>query len=142
MRSHETILVFGRPNHRAAATYNPQKLPGGRAGTKVTNHKSSVYQNKGKYTHISDGTQHPGSVLYFKNDTDPDHPTQKPVALMEWLVQSYTNKNDLVLDMFMGSGSTGVACARTGRRFIGIERDKKFFDIACQRIAEAYAKMD
>jgi site-specific DNA-methyltransferase (adenine-specific) len=59
---------------------------------------------------------------------------------MEWLIRTYTNEGDTVLDMFMGSGTTGLAAIRTGRRFIGIERDKKYFDIACERIQEAYAE--
>jgi site-specific DNA-methyltransferase (adenine-specific) len=66
-----------------------------------------------------------------------EHPTQKPVALMEWLIQRYTNPGDIVLDPFMGSGTTGVACVRTGRRFIGIEIDPGYFAIAQRRIAEA-----
>jgi site-specific DNA-methyltransferase (adenine-specific) len=68
------------------------------------------------------------------------HPTQKPVALLEYLVKTYTNEGDTVLDNCMGSGSTGVACANTGREFIGIELDKKYYDIACRRIADAQAR--
>jgi len=138
MRNHESILVFVRPGYFRASTYNPQKIPGGRAGTITRDHCSGVYRNKGKYTHVSDGTVHPGSVLYFKSETG-QHPTQKPVALMEWLVRAYSNAGDIVLDPFMGSGSTGVACMNAGRAFIGIERNKEFFDIACKRIEEAYA---
>ena len=66
------------------------------------------------------------------------HPTQKPVDLLEYLVKTYTNEGDLVLDFTMGSGSTGVACMNTGRRFIGIELDNNYFDIASKRIEEAY----
>lgn len=65
------------------------------------------------------------------------HPTQKPVALLEYLVKTYTNPGDTVLDNCMGSGSTGVACVNTGRRFIGIEKDEKYFEIAKQRIESA-----
>ena len=68
------------------------------------------------------------------------HPTQKPVALMEWLLQEYTQKGDIVLDPFMGSGTTGVACVRTGRKFIGIEIDPTYYAIAQRRIAEAQAQ--
>ena len=62
------------------------------------------------------------------------HPTQKPVALLEYLIKTYTNEGDVVLDNCMGSGSTGVACVNTGRDFIGIELDEKYFDVACNRI--------
>lgn len=65
------------------------------------------------------------------------HPTQKPVALLEWLIKTYTTPGETVLDNCMGSGSTGVAAVNTGRKFVGIENDRKYFDIARQRIAEA-----
>ena len=140
MRSHEQVLVFGRPGYLRKTTYNPQKTPGGRVGITTRNHCSSVYDFKGDYTHHNDGTLHPGSILPFKSEKDKGlHPTLKPLALMEFLVRSYTNENDLVLDCFMGSGSTGVAAINTGRRFIGVERERKYFDIACRRIEEAYA---
>ena len=137
MRSHESILVFGQPSFRKEAVYNAQKTPGGRIGTKKRNHTSSVYDNRGEHVHYSDGSLHPGSALYFKSDMG-SHPTQKPLALMEFLVRSYSNENDIVLDCFMGSGSTGVAAINTGRRFIGIEREPLYFDIACKRIGRAY----
>lgn len=70
------------------------------------------------------------------------HPTEKPVPLMADLVSLYTNPGDLVLDPFMGSGTTGVACLKLGRRFVGIERDPKFFDLACERIEQAAAQPD
>jgi site-specific DNA-methyltransferase (adenine-specific) len=140
MRNHEQILVFGRPGFKAKTTYNAQKIAGGKPYVKTTNHKSNVYQGKGEYTHISDGTLHPGSVLYFKSETG-GHSTMKPIPLMEFLVRSYTNENDVVIDPFCGSGSTGIACIKHNRRFIGIERDKKFFDIAVDRIEKAYAEV-
>lgn len=72
----------------------------------------------------------------FAKDTQKEkyHPTQKPVALLEWLIKTYTDKGELVLDNCMGSGSTGIACMNTERDFIGIEKDKKYFDIAKDRI--------
>ena len=108
MRNHEQILVFGRPGYRKHTTYIAQKSLGGKVGVKTTNHKSSVYRDTGEYTHVSDGTLHPGSVLYFKSESGY-HPTQKPVLLMEFLINSYTNENEVVLDPFMGSCSTGIA---------------------------------
>jgi len=74
--------------------------------------------------------------LRFKKD-GTYHPTQKPVALYEYLIRTYTNEGETVLDMTMGSGTTGVACVQTGREFIGIEIDKNYFDIAEKRIKEA-----
>lgn len=86
---------------------------------------------------LSDGQKFIGNVLDFKKDYQGFHPTQKPVALLEHLVKTYTNHGEVVLDNCMGSGSTGVACVNTGRRFIGMELDQKYFDIALKRIAEA-----
>lgn len=89
---------------------------------------------------LPDGQKYMGNVLEFRKDYQGLHPTQKPVALLEHLVKTYTNKGDLVLDNCMGSGSTGVACVNTGRRFIGIELDHGYFEIAQKRIAEAVRK--
>lgn len=74
------------------------------------------------------------NFLQIDNIKNKLHPTQKPVELMKILIENSSNKNDIVLDCFMGSGSTGVACLETGRRFIGIEIEKKFFDVAVDRI--------
>jgi site-specific DNA-methyltransferase (adenine-specific) len=86
--------------------------------------------------------RYPRSVQVFSKDTQKSklHPTQKPVALMEYLVKTYTNVGDIVLDNCMGSGTTGVACMNTNRNFIGIEMDEKYFAIAQQRINEAQIK--
>lgn len=79
-------------------------------------------------------TGYPNNILEFKRDKEKLHPTQKPVALMEYLIKTYTNEGELVLDNCMGSGSTGVACINTGRDFIGIELDENYFNIAKDRI--------
>lgn len=89
---------------------------------------------------LPEGAKYKSNVLQYRKDYSGHHPTQKPVALMEDLVKTYTNPGDTVLDFTMGSGSTGVACANTGRRFIGIERDDKFFAIASERIEGAKRK--
>ena len=137
MRNHESIHVFIRPGYVKKAVYNPQKALGGRVGVKTINHRSSVYRDTGEYTHISDGFMHPSSILYFKSETG-QHPTQKPLGLLEFLVRSYTKETEIVVDPFMGSGTTGVACVRTDRKFIGIEQDPQYFEIACERIKKAY----
>jgi len=76
----------------------------------------------------------PNSVLRFNNAQGTKHPTQKPVALMEYLIKTYTNEGETVLDFTMGSGTTGVACVNLGRSFIGIEMDENYFNIASDRI--------
>ena len=142
MRSHEQILVFGRPGHRAASTYNPQRMPGGRVGAKRTIRRTAdgVYGYTNTCSTTSDGWMNPCSVLNFDSDRGNNqqgqslHPTQKPVSLLEWLVLTYTNPGDLVIDPFLGSGTTALACARTGRRFLGIEREEKYFDLAIKRL--------
>ena len=139
MRNHESILVFNRPGHFKTATYNPQKTSGGRVGITTRNHQSSVYRDKGEYTHTSDGTLHPCSVLNFRSAFG-NHPTEKPVDLMKWLVKSYSGKGDTIVDPFMGSASTGIACVKTGRSFIGIEQNEEYYNIACKRLEEAYAE--
>lgn len=93
-----------------------------------------------KVFNLPEGKKYKSNVLQYRKDYDGHHPTQKPVALMADLVMTYTNPGDTVLDFTMGSGSTGVACANTGREFIGIERDDKYFAIASERIAAAQMK--
>ena len=144
LKSHEHILRFTRVGEFKNATYNPQRTSGGRVGATrtITRSSNGVYGSTNPYTSIRDGLIHPCSVLEFPHDRGNNqgtfHPTQKPVALMEWLIRSFTNENDLIIDPFMGAGSTGVACARTKRRFIGIEREGKYFDWAVRRLREPF----
>ena len=79
--------------------------------------------------------------MYNATNSNQIHPTQKPVALFEYLIKTYTNEGELVLDNCMGSGTTGVACANTGRRFVGIEKEAKYFDLACDRVENAYKQI-
>lgn len=86
---------------------------------------------------VNSGTRCPRSVIKFSNDNHGSlHPTQKPVALMEYLIKTYTNEGETVLDFTFGSGTTGVACMNTNRKFIGIEMDDNYFDIGTKRILE------
>jgi DNA modification methylase len=140
MMKHEDVIVFtkGGGKHK---TYNPQKTEGTpykRTGvvTKTNNHGYgvSVVSSDNK------GERHPTSVLDFPmkwRRQDQVHPTQKPVELMEWLIKSYSNGGDVVVDPTMGSGTTGVACKNTNRAFIGIELDEDYFKIARERIEKA-----
>lgn len=131
MRIHEDVLVFS--NH--APPYFPQDLqPYGKTtkrGNNGTNFNNSGTENYQKYTN------YPRSIVRIANDSKPVHPTQKPVALMEYLIRTYTNEGETILDNCMGSGTTGVACMNTGRSFIGIERDGGYFKIAQERIYAA-----
>ena len=86
------------------------------------------------YETINNGERYPRNIIKFNRDKNKIHPTQKPIALMEYLIKTYSNENDTVLDFTMGSGTTGIACKNLNRNFIGIELDKKYFDIAKQRI--------
>lgn len=130
MKLHEDVLVFG------AAPYYPQDLkPHGkvtRRGGNGSNFGASGTEN------FQEHTNYPRSIIRFPNDPKPVHPTQKPVALMEYLIRTYTNEGELVLDNCMGSGTTGVAAINTGRRFIGMEQNPEYFAIAEGRIQIAH----
>nr|DAH09993.1 MAG TPA: adenine-specific methyltransferase [Caudoviricetes sp.] len=134
MRSHEIISVF----YKKLPQYNIQKRSGFKPYSRVRKSaRNTVYQNYKCITSTYvDGERYPTSILEFPcvNQKDRMHPTQKPVELLEYLVRTYTNENDIVLDNCMGSGSTGVACKNLNRGFIGIEKDDNYFNIAKNRI--------
>lgn len=134
----ETISIF----YKNQPTYNPQmiKYDGPIRSNKVKNGKLGKLvddSNTKKVIEYNDtGYRYPTQLWKFKRDTLKSnlHPTQKPVALLEELIKTYSNEGDLVLDNCMGSGSTGIACLNTNRDFIGIEKDEKYFKIAIERI--------
>lgn len=133
----ETINVF----YNKQCTYNPQmtKHNGPLRTNKIKNGKLGILvdsQNRKPNEYKDNGTRYPLQIVQFKRDilTSNLHPTQKPVELMEYLVRTYTNEGDTVLDFTMGSGTTGIACKKLNRNFIGIELDKNYFDIAKDRI--------
>ena len=131
LKSHEDIAVF----YKKKPTYNKQywySTPYKRTknGSLSTNYG---FRNEA-WSKSEDGRRNPLSILSFPRDSDRTHPTQKPVALLEWLIKTYTNEGDLVLDNCCGSGSTGVACLNTDRRFIGMELDEKYLRIARERL--------
>ena len=132
LRDHEDVCVF----YSKQPTYNPQYTEGKPYVAKKGG-ETSNYNPSGNVTTVSDGKRYPKTVLKFNRDRNKIHPTQKPVALMEYLIKTYTNEGETVLDFTMGSGSTGVACVNTNRDFIGIELDEGYFTIACKRIKEA-----
>jgi site-specific DNA-methyltransferase (adenine-specific) len=137
LRRHEDVAVFAP----RATTFNPQFREGRPYQVVRTNgHGSHTAYGKGgpRRIGVNAGLHHPCSILPFKGDMKTEmgfHPTQKPVALMEYLIRTYSNEGDTVLDNCMGSGTTGVACLNTDRDFIGIESDPAYFAIAEQRIA-------
>ena len=124
-------------NEWGEPTYNPQKTEGKPYKTKGRE-DVGVYSEKGyKGEPINNkGDRHPTTIVKFNNPKKSLHRTQKPVALCEWLIKSYSNEGDLVLDFTMGSGSTGVACKNTNRKFIGIERDEEIFKTAYERLMD------
>lgn len=118
-------------------TYNMQGLvPYTRKKTLKRNEIVSNKKNVGR-VYIQKYTNYPQSIITFEKDYEKVHPTQKPTKLLEYLIKTYLNEGEIVLDNTMGSGSTGVSCMNTNRRFIGIELDKKYFEIATKRIQEA-----
>ena len=137
LKDHENVLVF----YRRPPTYNPQMLAGKSYASRYSskNLGSDNYGNAQEIEPVSkiyEG-RYPKSVLDFPRDKSKVHPTQKPVALFEYLIKTYTNEGETVLDNTMGSGSTGIACVNTNRKFIGIELDEKYYDISCKRIKNA-----
>ena len=139
INKHEIISVFSKTGGKTQ--YYPQYVEG-------TPYKRVLHRNADKNEHKlgfsqtdavfeSDGKRYPDTILDFPQKwrrQDQVHPTQKPVELLEWLINSYTQEGNLVLDNCMGSGTTGVACKHLNRRFIGIEKEPKYFDIAEERI--------
>lgn len=136
LRRHESILVFGL----GSVTYNPQ-MRQGNTHVRGTGGRST----KGAYgqhgdTSYQSSEYYPTSIIEFPRQIGTEHPNQKPVSIMEYLTKTYTNEGSTVLDFTMGSGTTGVACIETGRNFIGIEKDDKYYDVACRRLEEAWEK--
>lgn len=135
LRKHEDILVFAK----GAGTYNPQMQPGKPYDKGVRKDQRTGSYGDFHPAHIkSSGGRYPTDIVYFKTAESEGpviHPTQKPIALMEYLVQTYSNPGDTVLDFAMGSGSAGIACLRAGRSFIGIEKKSSFYVAAASRLA-------
>lgn len=143
---HENIIVFGK----GKIMYNPQLIDGEpyyrkrkeNTGNKPNNHALGVTSESET---INTGFRYPSTIQFFQQKwrrQDQIHPTQKPIKLLEWLILSYSNEDDTILDNCMGSGSTGVACFNTNRNFIGIEKDDNYFEIAKNRIMAEHHKLN
>lgn len=135
LKAHENVLVF----YKKLPKYNPQKTTGHErktAGRKSVD--SEVYGKAVKKTHYDSTERYPRSVQVFPSDKQrkPLHPTQKPLALLEYIVKTYSLPGDTVLDFCMGSGTCGVATKKLGRNFIGFEKEVKYFDVAKRRIED------
>ena len=139
MKSHEIISIFSEGgitnNKRGSVPYNPIKTDTHikhKSGTPTPSENLNGWNSKALNKEHSGFF--PKSIQTFKKETKSFHPTQKPVALMEYLIKTYTNEDELVLDFTCGSGTTGIACKNTNRNFIGIEMDSSYYDIAVDRI--------
>lgn len=140
MKSHENVLVF----YKKLPVYNPQKTKGHKPVNSYTKYistqnKTEIYRSvKQQVSGGGNTDRYPRSVLIFPSDKQKSnlHPTQKPLALCEYLIKTYTNKGALVLDNTSGSGTTGLACKNLGRNYIMIEKDEKYYNTTCERVGE------
>ncbi len=136
LKNTETISVF----YKMLPVYNPQGVVKiNKKCNRKRDKETTIYSNMGLKNgeYVQRYTNYPTSIIKTHKKEKTEHPTQKPIALLEYLIKTYTNEGETVLDFTMGSGSTGVACINTNRNFIGIELDKGYFDIAEKRINEA-----
>lgn len=139
LREHEDIVVF----YRKQPTYNPQMtkcLPHERnhsRGKQQGEQTNRCYGEFGRAEDIITDLKYPKSILNFNRPHPQIHPTQKPVALIQYLIKTYSNENNLILDNCIGSGTTAVAAIKEKRHFIGMELNKEYYDIACKRVKEA-----
>lgn len=137
LRVIEDVCVF----YKKQACYNPQgivEIKNPKPQKRNTKQTDKVYTKWLEKEYTSKFTNYPRQTLFYSRESKNRlHPTQKPVALLEYLIKTYTNEGETVLDNCMGSGSTGVACVNINRRFVGIELDDKYYEIAKQRIESA-----
>jgi len=139
LKAHEDIVIFCAAGR---TTYNPQMETGTPYHKLKQANRSAHYRNMNGGVTENSGTRFPRSVVRFSNKNNFNvHPTQKPVELYEYLIRTYTNNGDTVLDITAGSGTTGVACVKTGRNFVGCEIDAGYFAMAERRLEDAQAQM-
>jgi len=132
MKYHENILVFGN----SKVVYNPEMWIGEKNHSNLGKNKSTSSHYNSKFSiPKTDGLKNPKSVIYCQREHPPVHPTQKPVALFEYLIKTYTNEGDTVLDNVAGSGTTGVACKNLNRNYILIEKEQEYIEIIKARLS-------
>ena len=136
MKIHENVLIF----YDTLPTYNPQFTKGEPYVSHCDGHSTNYGYQAGAVI-VNEGIRYPQDILNFTSEMDTIHPTQKPVDLLRYLVLTYTNEGDTVLDNCMGSGTTAIACIKEKRHFIGFELNKEYFDKACKRIKNEKAQM-
>lgn len=131
LRRHETILLFSKRR----CTYNPQ-MTEGKPYTSKNGAPSTNYGKQVQGITVNTGYRYPTSIIQISNanKASKTHPTQKPVELFEWLIKTFSDEGDVVLDNCMGSGTTAIACMRTGRNYVGFELDENYYNLACERI--------
>jgi len=149
LRAHEMIYIFKKKNKPKGckSVYNPQKIAGtpysrvftedNNSFLKKNNPEEQVYRHREhskRTSNVNDGWRYPTSIIEFKKDRITGHVTEKPVGLCEWLVKTYSNEGDTILDFCMGSGTTCVACVNTKRHYIGIELDERWFNASVERV--------
>lgn len=137
LKGHENVLIF----YKKLPTYNPQMTYGHSPVHTYMKHGGDGSCYGATRPGVKGGgstSRYPVDILSFKWDTQKSslHPTQKPIAMLEYFIKTYTNEGDVVLDSCMGSGSTGIACKNTNRKFIGIEMDKNYFNVAMHRFSQ------
>ena len=130
LKKHENVLIF----YNKLPTYNPQGLIYNPKIQKRGGSSFGTNYGKAEIQNYAEFENYPTDILQYKHDKDKLHPTQKPVPLCEYLIKTYTNEGETVLDNCMGSGTTGVACKNLNRKFIGIELDDTYYEIAKNRI--------
>ena len=136
LKNHENILVF----YKKLPTYNPQ-MTKGTPYTQKSGKASSNYNPQERVTTVNEGYRYPLTVQRFNNERGL-HPTQKPVTLFEYLIKTYTNEGETVLDNCMGSGTTAIAAINTNRNYLGFELDEKYFELANDRIEKHNKQME
>lgn len=138
LKAHENILVF----YKELPTYNPQFTYGKPYKAVYGTHSSNYGKQKDNIETVNNGYRYPKDILYFSNETNNIHPTQKPVDLFEYLIKTYTNEGEIVLDNCMGSGTTAIACLNTSRHYIGFELDKDYYNKALERIKNNVTQLE
>lgn len=133
LKVHESVLIF----NKKLGTYNPQMTEGEpyKIHRKLNKYGTTNYNEQKDHFSENSGFRHPRSVIKISNPRIKNgHKTQKPLTLMEFLVKTFSNENDVILDCCMGTATTGVACLKHNRKFIGIEKDEEFFNLSKERI--------
>lgn len=135
LRAHENILIFVQKF--AGSVYNPQKTSGKSYSAKCSGASSGHYGDTRRVGTENKGDRYPRSVFHYPTVQKQGHPTVKPLELVKQLVLTYSNPGDIILDPFMGSGTTVIACLQTFRRYIGVEKQPEYIELAKKRISEA-----